>query len=363
VKRQHFETLRPVCPVCASKAAGQFFLRLARVEREEKDDILEGVLHCSNRECLREYPIIDGIPLLVANLRQYVSDNLPGIYARRDLSEFLESLVGDCCGSNSPFDQTRQHLSSYAWDHYADLDPKEPKGEPLPGAIGRLLKTGLKLAGPFPEGPVLDAGCSVGRGSFSLAESQPNLVLGVDLHFPMLRMASDVLRRGTARYSRRRVGIVYDRREFPTRFANPERVDFWACDATAMPFSGGTFALAVSMNLLDCVTAPRELLVSLARVLRPGGKAVLGCPYDWSPGATPIETWMGGHSQRSPTGGASEAVLRALLTPGGHASAVQGLKLTGELDEVSWHVRLHDRSTMTYKVHLVVATAERKAGT
>ncbi len=90
-------------------------------------------------------------------------------------------------------------------------------------------------------------------------------------------------------------------------------------------------------------------------MLAPGGKMVITSPYDWSAAATPIETWLGGHSQRSADHGASAAVLRALLTPGGHPVAVTGLCLESEIDEVPWHVRLHDRSTVAYAVHLVVA--------
>lgn len=77
----------------------------------------------------------------------------------------------------------------------------------------------------------------------------------------------------------------------------------------------GTFARAIALNVLDCVANPRELLVSLASVLRTGGKISLTCPYDWSPGATPVEAWLGGHSERSDSNGAPEKVLRSLLTP------------------------------------------------
>jgi len=157
------------------------------------------------------------------------------------------------------------------------------------------------------------------------------------------------------RYPRRRVGLVYDRREFPARFANQDNVDFWACDVTALPFPAGTFSLAASMNILDSVHSPHEMLVSIARVLRPGGKLVLSCPYDWSSGVTPLEAWLGGHSQRSPAAGSSEASLRSLLTPGTHPGSINTLTLTAEKDQIRWHVRLHDRSTMTYSSHLIAA--------
>ena len=118
----------------------------------------------------------------------------------------------------------------------------------------------------------------------------------------------------------------------------------------------GTFSLAVNMNVLDCVYSPREMLLSIARALKADGRLVLSCPYDWSAGVTPLESWLGGHSQRSPAAGASDAMLRSLLTPGAHSSSIDGLKLTAELDQLPWQVRLHDRSTVSYLAHLVVAT-------
>ena len=116
------------------------------------------------------------------------------------------------------------------------------------------------------------------------------------------------------------------------------------------------FSLAVNMNVLDCVYSPREMLLSIARTLKADGRLVLSCPYDWSAGATPLEAWMGGHSQRSPAAGSSAAMVRSLLTPGANSSSINDLTLTAELDQLPWHVRLHDRSIVSYLAHLVVAT-------
>ncbi len=355
MRRLHFEALRPVCPVCRLHAAEPSPLRLASVAREEGESVLEGVLHCTRPDCQREYPILDGIPLLIPDLRGYVAGQLAALTGRDDLSETMESLLGDCAGPGSAFDVNRQQLSMYAWDHYGDLDPHEPAGEVRPASVLRVLDRGLALAGELPAGPVVDVGCSVGRTVFALAEQCGGLVLGVDLNFAMLRLASGVLRRGVVRYPRRRIGLVYDRREFPAQFPGADRVDFWACDVLNPPFAQETFALAVSLNVLDCVSAPRDFLAAIAGLLAPGGRTVLSTPYDWSPSATPLEAWLGGHSQRSAAGGASEPVLRALLTPGGHPQAIAGLELTAEVASVPWQVRLHERSTVGYDVHVVAA--------
>src|SRR5690606_34331783 len=107
---------------------------------------------------------------------------------------------------------------------------------------------------------------------FAIAAQSDDLVLGVDLHLPMLRLAGRVLREGVVSYPRRRVGMVYDRREFRVPFARPETVDFWCCDGAALPFASGGFSAAVALNVLDSIYAPRELLDSLGRAVAPGGR-------------------------------------------------------------------------------------------
>ena len=355
MKRRHFEQLRPVCPVCRTQNEIDSPLGIAQVAQEEAGNVIEGMLHCSHAACQREYPIIDGIPFILVGLRSYLSENILHVYARRDLTAVTESLLGDCCGPGSAFDTARQHLSSYAWDHYGEFDTKQPAEDARPGSVVRILQQGLDVAGDKPPGPVLDVGCSVGRSSFALAERFNDLVLGVDLNYPMLRLAADVLRSGVVRYPRRRVGLVYDQREFRVRLQRMENVDFWACDATALPFEADTFSAAVTLNTLDCVHSPVDLLASMARTLKPGSPALLACPYDWSTAATSVEAWLGGHSQRSAGEGCSALALRSLLTPGAHPQGIKGVEIAHEIDDLAWHVRLHDRSVVSYSVHLVVA--------
>lgn len=328
-------------------------MRIAHVAREQGDRIVEAILHCSNPQCQREYPVIDGIPLLLRNLRQFVSDNALRLLGRSDLDPMLESLIGDCLGPGSDFDTARQQVSAYAWEHYADLDPGEEPHGSRPGTLLQALRAALELAGPLSPGPILDVGCAPGRSTFALAERTGETVLGIDLHLPMLRLAGGVLTDGAVRYDRRRVGMVYDRRVFSANFPGAERVDFWACDATALPFTEGTFSAVTALNVLDCMHAPGEFLASLATVLAPAGRAMLTTPYDWSPAATPVEAWLGGHSQRAPADGSSKAALRSLLAQD-RARGGPGLELLAEREGLPWRVRLHERSTMLYDLHLFV---------
>ncbi len=355
MRRRHFEILRPVCPVCRPDSGEPSPLEIGQVLAEESEHIVEGLLRCGRDTCQSEFPIFDGVPVIMPGLRVFVSTQLQQILGRDDLSEALESVIGDCCGPGTPFDSTRQQLSSYAWDHYADLDPDEPAGGPRPGSAVRVLERGLELAGELPDGPLIDLGCSVGRTAFALAERTGRTVLGVDVNFAMLRIATGVLRRGVARYPRRRIGLVYDRRELAADLPAADRVDFWACDAAALPFAPGTFAAAAALNLIDSAHAPTEVLESMAAALAAGGKGILACPYDWSSAATPVESWIGGHSQRGSDRGAAEPVLRKLLTSGAHPASIEGLKVMAEEEGVPWRVRMHERSVVEYAAHLVVA--------
>ena len=357
MKQRHFDAFAPVCPLCRTRFSQDVPLKIGLVVRADADSILEGALHCTNKDCQCEFPILDGIPLLVPQIRTYLSTNIFHLTARRDLSAEMEGMFGDCCGPGTAWDATRLHLSSYAWDHYGDCDPKETPSDLRPGSVARVLDRGLALAEGTFSGLALDVGCSVGRSTFELARRSSDLVLGVDLNFSMLQLAAEVMKHGTVRYPRRRVGLVYDRREFAVRFENSENTDFWICDATALPFPARKLGAAVCLNVLDCVASPLDLLRSLERVLGPLAPLILSTPYDWSGGVTPAETWIGGHSQRSEYAGAAEPLLRALLTPGAHPASVERLQLLGEDERVPWHVRLHDRSTMTYQVHLAVARA------
>jgi SAM-dependent methyltransferase/uncharacterized protein YbaR (Trm112 family) len=342
VKYRHFEAIRPVCPVCRGEGESAPLLVDTVVQGTEAE-LLEGVIRCSR--CRREYPVLDGIPMLVPTIRHHVQHNAAAILYRDDLSSVVESILGDCAGPGSEYDILRQHLSNYCSDHWGDLDPQATEPERVSsGAIHRLLERVLPLN---PEGlgagPVLDLGCSVGRSSFELAARTDGLVLGVDLNFSMLRVASRALRTGRIRYPRRRVGVVYDRREFDVDLVGSDRVDFWHCDVTALPFAEASFPQVLSLNLIDCLQDPRGHLVALRQVLRAGGTALLCTPFDWSTAATPMESWVGGHSQRGAEAGDSRAALHALL-----AQAELGLQIRAETDSIPWQVRIHERSIMHY---------------
>lgn len=355
MRRRHFDALQPICPRCALEGRPVSPLTLANILVGSDEFVQEGLLHCGSEDCRQEYPIIDAVPIIVPDVRSYVASNINQIHRRGDLSAEIDGLLGDALGPGSDLDQTRQHLSIYCWGHYGDLDPDEPLGD-VPGSVVQCLARGFDL--PInPSVPALDLGCSVGRTTFELAQRTDGLALGIDLNFAMLQTAQNVLQTERLSYPRRRLGLVSDQREFSVELPARESVDFWACDTLALPFAAGQFGTVVAMNLLDCVASPRDLLAVIRSMLQDGGSALIATPYDWSPNATPVEAWIGGHSQRGPDKGAAEPLLRSLLTPGAHPQSVKGLTISGEIENVPWLTRLHERSTLAYSTHLVAVRA------
>ena len=205
------------------------------------------------------------------------------------------------------------------------------------------------------DSPLIDVGCALGRATFEIAarvkSAQP--VLGIDLNFTMLRFAQKLISTGRASYPRKRVGVVYDTHDIHYKSVGMERVDFWACDGMALPFSGGRVGAALSLNLLDCVSAPANHIHELLRVLKVHSPLYLSTPFDWSAQATPMAGWLGGHSQRTNCEGYSEQVFLELIQAL-QLSNGESLMVEEELD-IPWDVRVHARNTIQYLSRLAMA--------
>ncbi len=351
MRRAHLEHWQPHCPACAGQGAAALLVAEGAVERD--GDVLSGMLVCSRATCRHEYPVVDGVPVVMADLPRFLAERGIELLLRDDLPPDTLSLIGDALGPDSWFDASRQGVSTYAWDGYADLDPGEAPGAWQPGAARRCLARLLALCGDPPPGAALDLGCGAGRTAFDLAaRADAPLVLGVDLNLALLRLARRVACGEGVAYARRRIGLAYDARRFAADLPGRSRVDFWACDAQALPLRPQAAGLVVALNLLDCVADGRALLAAMAGAAMPGGAVLLATPFDWSTRATPLAGWLGGHSQRGPGRGAAEPLLRALVTEGAHPLAVPGLEVTGEADQ-DWQTRLHDRAGVQYRTHLL----------
>ena len=343
MKYQHFHTLKPICPTCAVQQQRQVPLSLGDVVQGSELELIEGTLRCTQPDCSSVYPVIDGIPILVADLASYLNQHAHELLWRKDLGHALESCLGDALGAGVVYDNNRHYLSAYVDGHYRDHDANLNDGE-----SGTPVLRFLDGAANGNQGPLLDLGCSVGRVTYELGMAAPQqLVLGVDLNFTMLRFARSLQNDGLATYPRKRVGVVYDRHtiKFPQAVQAPN-VDFWACDACALPFQDGRFGQVMSLNVLDCVPSPTLHLTEILRLLKWNGPAFVATPFDWSAPVTPMNAWLGGHSQHNEWHGESAEILFETLK---RLRGAQESRLALEDQrDIPWEVRIHARNTASY---------------
>ena len=341
MRLEHCDRIQPICPACWINHQAYSPLKLFQVTRMDGQDILEGTFLCPERLCQREHPIIDGIPVLLANPASWAENQLQHVLRRRDLTPFTESLLGDLAGPGSAHDRDRGNNGIYAHAHWAAQNP----------VFLDILNPAFALLAAAPAGLWLDIGCSLGRGTFELAKATGQLAVGVDLNFSMLRIAEEIRRTRRAQYARRRVGLVFDFIDDPIPDLPAENVSFWCTDVTSLPFAAAAFDGALVLNMIDCVSSPLGLLCEIGRVLKPGTEAILATPFDWATGATHPAAWLGGHSQRSPAEGSSLTELRRVLSPGCDAGLDTGLTIEAETDAIKWRLRTNERSVTEYDVY------------
>lgn len=115
----------------------------------------------------------------------------------------------------------------------------------------------LELAGPRRGIDVLDVGAGDGAYALPLAKVGARIA-ALDASLPPLRVLG-------------------------RRARDPgSRLVLVAADAQALPFEAGTFDLALAVTALCFVPAPQQAVSEIARVLRPGGRLVIGELGRWS---------------------------------------------------------------------------------
>ena len=346
MRLHHFQTLKPICPACGAR--GQVH-PLSLIDPHMREGTVQaGLLACPSPDCGATYPILHGVPILVADLSTWLTANLH-LLLQGDVDHAgVDALLARALGPDTAFAMIRQQAASYGYDHYGDLDPASSHEDAPPGGVRGVAAHLLALL-PCARGPALDLGCAAGRTSFDLADKTGDLVLGIDLNWPLLKIGRGVIDQGLACYPHRRIGNRYEPRVLAAPLDPGERVDFWVADALNLPFAAGTFGLAAALNLLDCVVSPGGAVREADRVLAIGGGLILATPFDWAPHATPAHAWQ------------EEGGLPALVDA---AFAPVPCPLTAVATplDLAWRLRLHERSHMHYRCQGMAFTKGHHTG-
>lgn len=132
------------------------------------------------------------------------------------------------------------------------------------GSLFRGIAADIGAIAP-PGGQVLEVGCGPGGLSIELVRGHGLKVTGLDLDPAMIE-------RATANADRASAGGGF-------------RPDFVVGDVAALPFAVGSFDLVVSTFSMHHWADRAAGLAEIARVLRPGGRALI---WDLKPGTVPF---------------------------------------------------------------------------
>ncbi len=343
MRLKHFQALTPICPACGARGEAH---PLTLIDPRIADgDVRTGLLACPAPACGAAYPILQGAPILVADVAAWLTANLHLVLQGDVDHAGVADLVARAIGPDSAYAVIRQQAASYGYDHYGDLDPASAHEDAPPGGVRRVASQLMALL-PSPQGPALDIGCAAGRTSFDLADKTGTLVLGIDLNWPLLKIGRGVIDDGLARYPHRRNGNRYDQKALPADLDGGGHVDFWVADALNLPFADRAFGLAMALNLVDCVSSPSGAVREASRVLADEGGLILATPFDWSPHATPPAAWQ--------EDGDLPGLVESAFAPAPCPLAPAGPPL-----DLAWKVRLHERSHMHYRCQGIALTKER----
>lgn len=339
-----------ICPACrrvTERGRELWTVSLAEVLASEgPGEVLEGSLRCDNAACRRLYPIIDGIPVLVADPAALVCAQPAALTAELD-PQTLALLVSGST-DEAPLSRQLEHLSIYLDAHWGDRSQPVPDG-PLPRWGGEALFSAVVKYSRRPVRCSVELGCSVGRGLFALSGGA-NLTVGVELHLGALRVARRLLAGMPLRYARRVIGRHYAPAQILPEAAAPGALALLCGDALDPPLAPQSFERVVALNLLDSVRSPPQLLSVVDGLCAPAGEVLLASPYSWQSSVVEEAGRIGGSDP--------EVALRELLAAGTGLSASYH---TEEEQELLWHLRRDARSAHSYRVHMLLGRKSASA--
>lgn len=318
-------------------------------------EILEALLQ--SRGSNTYYPIIAGIAILVPDPLLFIASQYARIVAAASphlSSQMIDYLRGhdiDLFGSESGDGWSLLRNNHLVRGHYdaPSVDPGPDSSSPghdgspcadAPEHDWYEALADLPASHIERSGRALDIGCNVGGITYRLARRFEHVV-GVDTDFDAaLQARSILLHQPVAMRSYRRPveGIIYERRRL--RISPPTNVEIVLADAFRLPFERESFDLATTVNVLEVVEDPRDLVTTAHGALRDQGLLLLTATYSWS--SSPSERWIGG----TPGDRGVEAMRRLLAAQ---------FEVLEDLPAIPQTVWWNERMFATYLTHQIVA--------
>jgi uncharacterized protein YbaR (Trm112 family)/protein-L-isoaspartate O-methyltransferase len=264
---------------------------------KKQKEIEEGILEC--KKCKSLYPIIEKIPILWDDFTNYISmRRMLGGKLVHSVSNPMKKFLKNSLTQNIKNIEDRTNIE----DRWTDIYQNSLRSKFYSTIKNELRKLpNSKL--------VLEYGCSIGIMSSFLANSS-QIVFGVDRSFSAIKIAT---------------------RE------SKENLDYFVADSLSSIFGETKFDLIVALNLLELIE-PVDFLKQISNQIQ-SGYLIISDPYDNDRGKNSVKTPL------------DEDTLRQNL---------KNLKFktifgTDNPSKITWNLKLNPRTTLNYKVDLVVA--------
>jgi SAM-dependent methyltransferase/uncharacterized protein YbaR (Trm112 family) len=347
--KEAFDQIELFCPRCRRPGPDHIIqseLEMGDILAWDGDFILEGFLICTNPQCRFRYPILNGVPIIVKDLKGWVESsqssltNITGNYSGMQI--WLADLVKS--GAQA---RTEQAVSSAYLDfHYGDMEdaPAPIRSIADPASYWQTMNDMAQPSRSDHNMLAIDIGCSVGRFTFDLARLY-SLAIGIDTNFAPVSLAACFQRNKQVVYERKIHGNVY--KEYAKAYVPPRNVLFMVADALDPPFRAQYFDFVAALNVLDSIRIPLMLIGQIDALLKPGGELLLSSPYEWNADICNPSEWLESDESDGP------AMVRLIFE--GKMFKEMGLRFSvlQEQMDVPWILRNHRRYWNLFFVHLL----------
>ena len=265
---------------------------------KKETEIEEGILEC--KKCSLCFPIIKKIPIIWDDFSKYISERmmLGGKLFNSASHDKMKKFLKHSLSSSKRNIDDRTTLEE-RWSKIYLNSQKSKFYSVIKNEMDDMSKSKL----------VLEYGCSIGIMSSFLANSNQN-VFGIDRSFSAISIAKKTQK---------------------------ENLDYFVADLMSNIFGKTTFNLILALNVLELVE-PKDLLTHISQQILKGN-FIISDPYDFDRGKSSVKKPL------------DEFALRTSLEELGFAITVK----TKMPSYLTWNLKLNPRSTLHYKVDLIIA--------
>ncbi|TAK22754.1 MAG: methyltransferase domain-containing protein [Nitrosarchaeum sp.] len=265
---------------------------------KKETEIEEGILEC--KKCTLCFPIIQKIPIIWDDFSKYISERmmlggkLYNSISHDKMKKFLKHSL-----SNSKRNTDDRTTLEERWSKIYQNSQKSKFYSIIKNELDAIPKSKL----------VLEYGCSIGILSSFLADSNRN-VFGIDRSFSAISIAKKTQK---------------------------DNLDYFVADLMSDVFGKTKFDLILALNILELVE-PKDLLQHISKQILKGD-FVISDPYDFDRGKNSVKTPL------------DEFALRTSLEELGFTITAK----TKKPSYLTWNLKLNPRTTLNYKVDLIIA--------